>query len=337
MQSIFKFQPRYKVRPWGGQAIARVDPRRRLPAGEKVGESWEIVDRPGDESAIAEGEFQGKTIRWLLDEHGSRVMGGHWPKGKRFPLLVKILDTAERLSLQVHPPPAVARELGGEPKEEMWYLLDAAPKAGLMVGLKKGVTRAEFEKRLAAVAAAPNDSTARDLTALVPRVAVKKGDAMFIPVGRLHAIDAGCLILEIQQNSDTTYRVFDWGRMGLDGQPRQVHIEESLRSINFEDFDPAVIPASSSAGKSPAGNDHRHLVASEYFQVEHRRIRVPEILDLKSAAVIHLTAGKLTIRSDGQRAVTAQAGETLLLASVPHKIRPAKGAPAEFVLGLCPA
>jgi mannose-6-phosphate isomerase len=337
VQSIFKFRPVYKVRPWGGWAIARVGRGRRLPAGEKIGESWEIVDRPDDESVIAAGELKGKTLRWLLDKHGSRIMGRNWPKGRRFPLLIKILDCAERLSLQVHPPVAVAHELDGEPKEEMWYLLDASPGAAVLAGLRKGTTRAEFEERLVAVETRPNDSTVRKLAALVPRIAVGKGDVMVIPSGRLHAIDAGCLILEIQQNSDTTYRVFDWGRVGLDGRPRALQVPESLRSIDFEDFEPAVVPSISAGILSAAGNDHRLLVDGRHFRVEHWRVRKTEILKRGTAVVIHLVSGEAIIESDDQQAVRARTGETLLLAAVPHRIRPSKSAEAEFVLSLCPA
>lgn len=330
MQSIFKFQPLYKARPWGGPAIARLGPRRRLPAGEKIGEAWEITDRPGDESVIADGEFRGKTIRWLLDEHGRAVMGRDWPKGKRFPLLVKILDAAERLSLQVHPPASVAHALGGEPKTEMWYLLEAAPDAALLAGLRRDVTREEFERRLAAVAASPTGPAVQELAVLVPRIPVRKGDAMFIPSGRLHAVDAGCLILEIQQNSDTTYRVFDWGRTGLDGRPREVHVKESLRSIDFSDFEPPVTAARS----APDGRG-RPLATCDHFQVEHWRVSRKGVIDRQTAAVLHGTRGELILRSESGEAVTARPGETLLLAAARHSVQPAKEAPGEFVLSLC--
>ncbi len=155
-------------------------------------------------------------------------MGPGWPAAKPFPILVKWLDCRERLSLQVHPPAAVAGELRGEPKTENWYLAEAAPGAELIVGLKRGVTREVFEKAIA-------DQT---LETCVHRFAVGAGDSILVRSGQVHAIGAGNLILEIQQNSDTTYRVYDWGRVGLDGKPRQMHVAQSLRSIDWQDFEP---------------------------------------------------------------------------------------------------
>jgi mannose-6-phosphate isomerase len=147
-----------------------------------------------------------------------------------FPLLVKILDARDRLSIQVHPPARVAGDLGGEPKTEMWYIADAQPGAVLYVGLRAGITRADFERGIA------EGHTEEQ----VHRIEVSPGDFIFIPSGRLHAIGAGLLIYEIQQNSDTTYRVFDWNRVGLDGQPRELHVEESLQCIDFDDVEPGL-------------------------------------------------------------------------------------------------
>src|ERR1700744_5846613 len=164
-----------------------------------------------------------------MENHATEILGGAKPAAAgRFPLLCKILDAREKLSLQVHPPAAKAVELNGEPKTEMWFIADAAPGAELYVGLKRGVTRAEFEEKIA-------DGTVADCFHRVP---VKAGDTMFLPSGRVHAIGAGLVIFEIQQNSDTTYRVCDWNRIGLDGKPRELHIAQSLASIDFNDFEP---------------------------------------------------------------------------------------------------
>jgi mannose-6-phosphate isomerase len=154
-------------------------------------------------------------------------------------VLVKWLDCAQRLSLQVHPPAGVAARLGGEPKTECWYIADAEPAAGLIVGLRDGATRSQF-------ADAIETETLEPLLHWFP---VSSGESMLLEAGRLHAIDAGNLILEIQQNSDTTYRVYDWGRVGLDGKPRDLHVAESLESIDFDDFEPAPTPAFSGAGE----------------------------------------------------------------------------------------
>jgi mannose-6-phosphate isomerase len=151
-------------------------------------------------------------------------MGPQWPVERAFPILVKWLDCRERLSLQVHPPADKAPALGGEPKTENWFIAGAAPGASLIVGLRPGVTRTQFEQALAR----------GTLEACVNRFPVAAGDSILVPSGTVHAIDAGNLILEIQQNSDTTYRVYDWGRTGLDHQPRQLHLREALASILWD-------------------------------------------------------------------------------------------------------
>ncbi len=203
---------------------------RELPdASVPYGESWEVVDRAGEQSVVRGGAFAGRTLHELWTGHRLEVFGERAPETERFPLLIKILDARDTLSLQVHPPASEAAALGGEPKTEMWVITAAAPDAVLYAGVKPGTTREGF-------AAALEEGKVADL---VPELTVKAEDFIFIPSGRLHAIGAGLLIFEIQQNSDTTYRVFDWNRAGLDGKPRQLHVEESLRCIDFTDTAPA--------------------------------------------------------------------------------------------------
>jgi mannose-6-phosphate isomerase len=316
MPSIFKFHPIYKERPWGGQKIAKVGTHRKVPSG-KIGESWEICDREGDESLVVEGEFAGKSIRWLLDNHGDKIMGTAWPKGRRFPLLIKILDAAERLSLQVHPPASVADELNGEPKTEMWYLLAADSEAALLAGLKRGVRPEVFKKAL----------TDQSLEPLIHRMAVSHRDAIFIPSGRIHAIDAGCLILEIQQNSDTTYRVYDWGRVGLDGKPRQLHVEQSLKCIDFNDFEPQL-------AKREESNGERSLASCEHFQVQSWNIDQKKSLELKKGCVVYVVSGQIEVVAKDGEATSIRTGETALLSAATYEVSPIKGR-AEVVLARC--
>ena len=225
------FHPRFKETIWGGRRLEALY-HKQLPPGVSIGESWEISDRPGDESVIVNGAFSGRSLRWLMERHGAAVLGTAAPAaGGRFPLLCKLLDARDVLSLQVHPPPDVAPALGGEPKTELWYVADADPGAELYVGLRSGVSRESFE-------AAVRTGTVADS---FHRVAVHSGDAMFLPSGRVHAIGAGLVIFEIQQSSDTTYRVFDWNRPGLDGRPRELHIDQSMASIAFDDFEPGLV------------------------------------------------------------------------------------------------
>ena len=225
------FHPIFKERIWGGREIEKLYGK-KLPPGKLIGESWEISDRPNDESVITNGKFAGKSLRWLMENFSREILGDTKPaSGNHFPLLIKILDAREKLSLQVHPPASKAAELKGEPKTEMWFIADAAPGAELYAGLKCGVTRAEFEKKISYGSVAD----------CFHRVPVRAGDTMFLPSGRVHAIGAGLVIFEIQQNSDTTYRVFDWNRVGLDGKPRELHIAQLLASIDFNDFEPKLV------------------------------------------------------------------------------------------------
>ncbi len=237
MNEVLHFEPLYQKRVWGGRGFES-SLGRTLPGKDPIGESWEIVDRPEAQSVIRSGKFAGKTLRQVISSNPAGVMGAAWPKNKPFPILVKWLDCQERLSLQVHPPAAIAPTLKGEPKTETWFIADTQPGASLIVGLKKGVTREQFEKAIA-------DNT---LEQCVHRFPVAEGDSILVHSGQVHAIDGGNLILEIQQNSDTTYRVYDWGRVGLDGKPRQLHVEESLASIKWDDFEPAPVRGAPTSG-----------------------------------------------------------------------------------------
>jgi mannose-6-phosphate isomerase len=224
-----KFRPICKQRLWGGRELERLF-HKPLPPNQNIGESWELVDRPDDCSIIANGRYANKSLRWLLEHHTKEILGfssAHQPINP-FPLLVKWLDARDKLSVQVHPPAAIAPTLGGEPKTEMWWIADAAPNAEIYFGLKRGVTREKFSDAL-------QRGTVADLLHCVP---AKRGDIFFIPSGRVHALGAGIVLLEIQQNSDTTYRVFDWNRTDADGNPRALHIEQALQSIDFTDYEP---------------------------------------------------------------------------------------------------
>jgi mannose-6-phosphate isomerase len=223
------FQPIFKERVWGGREIEKLYGK-KLPAGKLIGESWEISDRPDDESVIANGKFAGKNLHWLMANHRDELLGDAKPaNGNRFPLLCKILDARDKLSLQVHPPAHKTAELGGEPKTEMWFIAAAAPGRGsLFVGLKRGVTRAEFEKKIARRQKLPTVFIALRVQARATRC--------FCRAAASTRSATGLVIFEIQQNSDTTYRVFDWNRVGFEGKPRELHIAQSLASIDFNDF-----------------------------------------------------------------------------------------------------
>lgn len=271
------FQALYQTRVWGGRELEN-SYGRQLPNAEPYGESWEISDRENEQSVVTEGDFQGRSLNELWTTQRAEIFGAVFKNhaSERFPLLIKILDAREDLSIQVHPPANLAKDLGGVPKTEMWFIADRDPGAKLYVGLKNGVTREKFAKAI------ENGSVAEKVHVIEPEI----GDSIFIPSGRLHAIGAGFLIFEIQQNSDTTYRVFDWNRAGLDGKARELHVEKSLASIDFDDFEPAM--------DEPQNGT---LANCEYFRVDRLKANENEKIsqpDRERFAIVGVVSGRLS-------------------------------------------
>ncbi|MEO7166586.1 MAG: type I phosphomannose isomerase catalytic subunit [Spartobacteria bacterium] len=240
------FEPLFQERAWGGRRLESAFGK-KLPLGKQIGESWEIVDRPEAQSVVRQGSWRGRTLHELWSDQRQEIFGDGLLEAPRFPILAKLLDAREKLSLQVHPGAEIAAGLGGEPKTEMWYFAATDPGAEIFAGLRRGVERGRLEQ-------AVRDGEGADL---VHRIAPRTGDAFFVPSGRLHAIGAGNLLIEIQQNSDTTFRLFDWNRGARDGAPRPLQISEALQSIHFDDFEPELI--------RPEG---ARLVRCPYFEVE---------------------------------------------------------------------
>lgn len=310
--AILVFEPIVMERVWGGRMLESHFGRTLPLAGVPYGESWEVVDREEAQSVVVDGPYTGKSLHSLWCEQRVELFGDGLPVSERFPLLVKILDAREDLSIQVHPPAALAEELGGEPKTEMWYMAAAQDGARLVVGLREGVTRESFAAAI----------TAGTVAEQVHEMPVQKGDFLFIPSGRLHAIGAGLLIFEIQQNSDTTYRVFDWNRLGLDGKARELHIEPSLASIDFSDIEPDHEKARGAV-----------IAACEYFVVEQFVLAEGDGLGLARAdrfSMLHVVegavedatgrqwpAGTTLLLTRGEAAVRAVEGSVLLRTQIP--------------------
>jgi mannose-6-phosphate isomerase len=229
LPSPLTFEPIFMERIWGGRRLES-EFGKKLPAQKPIGESWEIVDRPEAQSVVRDGLLRGKTLHQLWTEDRAEIFG-NVADSPRFPLLLKLLDANQKLSLQVHPPETVAKSLGSEPKTEFWYVAAAEPGAELYLGFRESITRDQFEKAL-------RDGTAADH---VYTVRAKTGDAVFLPAGRIHALGAGNLLIEIQQNSNTTYRVFDWHRVDDAGKHRQLHIQQAVQSIDFTDVRPRLL------------------------------------------------------------------------------------------------
>lgn len=293
------FNSIYMERVWGGRELEKIFTR-ALPAADlPYGEAWEMSDRPAEQSIVNHGPLKGTSLNELWQNRREEIFGSGFEDSPRFPLLIKILDARDKLSIQVHPPAEIASELGGEPKTEMWYIADATPDAKLYVGMKAGITKTDFQDAI----------EKGSVDQLVHSITPKRGDSIFIPSGRLHAIGAGIVIYEIQQNSDTTYRVFDWNRMGLDGVPRDLHVEQSIRCIDFSDVEPAM--------DQPNGNT---LASCPYFHVDRLNLAAGSMLgnpDQERFSIITVVSGKLA-SSDGR---THKEGDMLLLPRASQALR----------------
>jgi mannose-6-phosphate isomerase len=212
-------------KPWGGRALERC-PGLALASPGPVGETWEIVDRPGEEVRVAGGPFEGRTLGELVREHRAELLGKASPTPHgRFPLLVKYLDARENLSVQVHPDEEGAIRIGdAEPKTEAWYFLAVEPDARIYAGLRPETTPGAFERAAAS----------RAVLAHLETWQVAAGQCLLVPGGTVHAIGAGVTLLEVQQNSDTTYRLWDWDRVGADGRARETHLAQALEATHYD-------------------------------------------------------------------------------------------------------
>ena len=272
-QQPLSFEPVYQERIWGGRRIGECFGR-TLPAGALIGESWEIVDRPEAQSFVRQGAPSGTSLHTLWSDHRSTIFGEHVRSAPAFPLLVKMLDARETLPVQVHPSGKESGPALGEPKNEWWYILDAEPEAAIYSGFRKGVGIKDVEAGM----------QRGTLENILHRIPVKKGDALFVPGGRCHAIGGGCLIAEIQQNSDTTFRMFDWNRVDASGAPRALHAREALACVNAADYEPELDPPLT--GKP---------FQSEFFSVKFFELSQPSVLSGAGGAIFLVLSGRVTV------------------------------------------
>ena len=290
-----KFRPIYKQRIWGGQKLREVFDK-DLPAGEKIGESWELADLPEDKSVIANGQLAGQTLQSAIEKYPKEITGDKNFPGA-FPLLIKFLDAQDVLSVQVHPDPDTCRRMGrGQPKTECWYIISAEPGAVIYKGLKDSVTKEQFAEAI-------EKGTVADMLVKIP---VEVGQCHFLPSGTTHAIGQGLLIAEIQMPSDTTYRVFDWNRVNDTGKSRDLHIEEALESIHFD-----------SSGDNLSVTKMGRLVDCEYFKVDkgHQGKNCELLISAGQMKTLIIISGSGTITGAGDR-VEFAAGDTLLIPAI---------------------
>ncbi len=246
-----KFIPIYKDVIWGGRNLEQKYGR-KLPSDMKIGEVWGITNRQEGVSIVSNGFLKNKTMQDIINEYPTEVLGQTYVNDGKFPLLIKIIDANDSLSIQVHPD-------GVEGKTEAWYIIDAKERAKIVYGLNSDVNKENFIQAI-------KDNKLRNV---IKEVEVKAGDIFFIPAGKIHALGEGIIVAEIQQNSNTTYRVYDWDRVGLDGQPRQLHIEQALEVINFNAENEIL------SKHSRIDNENyviQTLVECDYFKIEEINI-----------------------------------------------------------------
>ena len=318
-----RLQPVYKDYLWGGDRIAR-EFGRVVPPG-LVAESWEVADRPEGMSVVTNGVLTGSTLHTLMRGLDLDLVGRRGRGLKVLPLLIKLIDARQTLSVQVHPDNAGAARHGGEPKTEMWYILAAEPGAFVYSGLRPGVTPDAFRRAVA-------DQTVESLLNKVP---VQAGDAVYIPGGRVHAIGAGCLLLECQQNSNTTYRIYDYGRIGADGKTRELHVEQAIQVIRWEDdAAPLAVPR---LVETASGGERWEVLTSPYFRMEQLRLTADWSwpMDLQTFRVVFVERGTVELAGPyGTERI--QRGTTLLIpAACPElTLTPVAGKASLLVMSL---
>lgn len=285
---------------WGGRKLETVF-RRTLPDEHSpVGEAWDICDRSEFSGQVVNGPLAGRTLRSLIEEYGISLLGSR-VRGTRFPLLVKILDARERLSLQVHPDEAACTRLGGgaEPKTEMWYVIGADPGAKIVAGTASGASAETFWPLV----------NSADIEKQLHIYEAQAGDAFFIRAGCVHAIGGGNLILEVQQNSDTTYRISDWGRLGADGRPRALHVDQARECVDFTSrAEPLVSRRRDAEGIVP-------LVRCPFFQADEITFSAPVEMPSpagRSFELISCVSGALAL-SCGSEKLRIAPGSTVLI------------------------
>ena len=255
------FEPIFKPKPWGGRRLAALF-EKPLPPGEAIGESWELVHLPGNQSLVRNGPLAGQALGKLVDRWGTGLLGQAEAAEGRFPLLIKFLDAQQHLSVQVHPKPRDDDPNRRQPgiKHEAWYVLHADPGAALFIGQNPGVTPDD----LAHAANTPQ------LADLLRRRPVQPGQCFYLPSGIIHALGAGIVVAEIQTPSDVTYRLYDWDRTDADGKPRQLHLPQALQNVRWDIPEQLVTPAPVQMTCEFATGTT--MVSCERFQIDYLRL-----------------------------------------------------------------
>lgn len=295
-----KLKPAFKDYLWGGTRLR--DDFGKDCDFDKIAESWELSCHKDGNSVVADGEFAGLTLAQYIEKEGKSVLGTNCEKFENFPILIKLIDAKDNLSVQVHPNNEYAQRVEGEyGKTEMWYVVDCDDGASLLYGFKHNITKEEFRERI-------ENNTLLEVTNSVP---VKKGDVFFIEAGTLHAIGKGILIAEIQQNSNTTYRIYDYGRVGADGKPRQLHID---KAVDVTNLCPAK-PYPQSEPVDMGGWTKKRLAKCEYFTVDVINVDTSAALEADKSSFVNILVldGGCVLSSEGNDAVELKKGDSVFI------------------------
>ncbi len=287
---LLKLEPAYKDYLWGGSKLASLYNKHSI--SDIIAESWELSTHKDGSSIILNGKYKDKLFRDYILDMGDKVIGSNHKEGSEFPILIKFIDAKGDLSIQVHPDDTYALEHEGEyGKTEMWYILEAEYDAFIYYGTKNAITKEELDKSLA-------DNTILDY---LETVSVKAGDVIFVEAGSIHAIGAGIVLCEIQQNSNTTYRLYDFNRKDKDGNLRDLHIKQSLDVSNLNPLD-TDFTSKYPLIENEYGN-RQVLVSCNYFTVEKINLKASysEVIDEKSFKSVTVLDGDLIIKSDNDK------------------------------------
>ena len=298
-----RFEPRYREYIWGGRRFESVLGR-ELGEGHRYAESWEVVDHGEDQSVVSNGRLQGQTLGQIVRDQGKDLFGRHFPQA-RFPLLLKFLDCHRNLSVQVHPDDARASKLVPPDlgKTEAWIILAAEPGAKVYAGLKRGFDRDALAREVS------RGTTELCLNSFEPQ----PGDCIFVPAGVLHALGAGLLVAEIQQASDTTYRLFDWNRIDADGKPRQLHIDEALEATDYDRGPVFPVEPRSQASVEQATANIDNLVACDKFILDRWDVESDQTLLTRDRFhLLSVLSGQLRV-GNGENSTMLTMGTSMLI------------------------
>ncbi|MFI3324960.1 MAG: type I phosphomannose isomerase catalytic subunit [Clostridia bacterium] len=297
---IVKLEAAFKNYIWGGTKLR--DIYEKNCNFNKVAESWELSTHKDGQSVIAQGEFKGITLNEYIEIQGRKILGNNALKFENFPVLIKFIDAKNPLSVQVHPSDEYALKVEKEyGKTEMWYVMECDKGSSLYFGVNKEISKEDFAKKI-------NDNTVEEV---LNKVEVNKGDVFFIEAGTIHAIGAGIMICEIQQNSNTTYRVYDYGRVGDDGNPRELHVQKALDVSNFS---PTIIESNNKSTEEIQGGQKIELASCQYFTAEKYNVdsEMNLFADLNSFVSIVILEGSGEIIGD-ENSVKFVAGDSIFV------------------------